>query len=241
VVTEMPFLDDSYARTFTARVVSVEDQSVVLDRTLFYPRGGGQMADTGTLRSYGSTYPVIAVEKRGDTVFHTVEGKIPQVGDEVRGEIDWEHRYQMMRTHTALHVLCGVIFRRYGAQVTGCQMYPNRARMDFTLADLTHERIDEIERLSNEAIESGLPVRSRWVPRREAELIPELIRTKINLVPRHIDPIRVVEIRGLDLQADGGTHVANTLEVGGLRVTKTENKGRENRRLEIELLQPILQ
>jgi misacylated tRNA(Ala) deacylase len=184
---------------------------------------------------------VIAVEKRGDTVFHTLEGKTPQIGDEVHGEIDWEHRYRMMRTHTALHVLCGIIFRRYGAQVTGCQMYPDRARMDFTLADLSRERIDEIEQLSNEAIVSGHPVRSRWIPRREAELIPELIRTKINLVPRHIDPIRVVEIQDLDLQADGGTHVANTLEVGGLRVTKTENKGRENRRLEIELLPPTLQ
>jgi misacylated tRNA(Ala) deacylase len=144
----------------------------------------------------------------------------------------------MMRTHTALHVLCGVIFNLYGAQVTGCQMHEDRARMDFTLADLDPERLQNIERASNEAITSGFPVRSRWVPRREAELIPQLIRTKINLVPPHIDPIRVVEIVGLDLQADGGTHVANTLEVVGLRITKTENKGRENRRIEIELVDP---
>jgi misacylated tRNA(Ala) deacylase len=238
VATQLLFLDDSYARSFTAKVVDIEDHSVILDRTLFYARGGGQMADVGTLHSYGRKYPVIAVEKRGDIVFHTVEGELPKAGDEVQGEIDWEHRYQMMRTHTALHVLCGIIFRRFRAQVTGCQMYPQRARMDFNLADLTRERIDEIERLANEAIRSGYPVRSRWISRREANTIPDLIRTKINLVPSHIDPIRIVEIRGLDLQADGGTHVANTLEVGGIRVLKTENKGRENRRIEIELSPP---
>lgn len=239
--TELLFLDDSYARRFSARVLSVADHSVALDRTLFYPRGGGQMADRGSLTAFGRRFPIVAVEKRGDVVMHTVEGELPAAGTEIEGDIDWDHRYRMMRTHTALHVLCGVIFRRYGAQVTGCQMYPDRARMDFTLEDLTRERIDEIERVSNEAIVSGLPVRSRWIPRREAELIPELIRTKINLVPPQIDPIRVVEIMGLDLQADGGTHVANTLEVGGIRVTRTENKGRENRRLEIELLDPVPQ
>jgi misacylated tRNA(Ala) deacylase len=236
VGTELLFLDDSYARDFRGRVVGVEDHSVALDRTLFYARGGGQMPDRGRLRWYGHTSPVIAVEKRGDVVYHTLDGPLPSSTEEVSGEIDWDHRYLMMRTHTALHVLCGVIFRFYGSQVTGCQMYEDRARMDFTLDDLNRERINQIERASNEAIASGFPVRSRWVPRREAELIPQLIRTKINLVPRHIDPIRVVEIVGLDLQADGGTHVANTMEVGRLKITKTENKGRENRRLEIELL-----
>jgi misacylated tRNA(Ala) deacylase len=237
----MLFLDDSYARTFRARVVAVDDSNVVLDRTLFYPRGGGQMADTGILRAYRRPFRVVAVEKRGDVVHHTIDGSLPAVGDDIEGEIEWDHRYTMMRTHTALHVLCGVIFRRYGALVTGCHMYPDRARMDFTLADLTRARIDEIESASNEAISSGLPVRSRWVPRHEAELIPALIRTKINLVPRHIDPIRIVEILDLDLQADGGTHVANTLEIGAIQITKTENKGRENRRLEIILHPPVLQ
>jgi misacylated tRNA(Ala) deacylase len=232
----MMFLDDSYAREFQGRVVDLEDHSLVLDQTLFYPRGGGQMADRGVFRWFGQSCRVISVEKRGDIVHHTVEGPSPCSGDEVSGSIDWDHRYRMMRTHTALHVLCGVIFNLYGAQVTGCQMYEDRARMDFTLADLDPSRVQNIERVSNEAIASGHPVRSRWVPRREAEIIPQLIRTKINLVPAHIDPIRVVEIVGLDLQADGGTHVANTLEVVGLRITKTENKGRENRRLEIELV-----
>jgi len=208
---------------------------VVLDRTAFYPRGGGQMADRGTLASYGTRFTVLAVEKRGDTVYHTLEDGLPDVGARVQGAIDWDHRYQMMRTHTALHVLCGVIYNQYSSVVTGCQMYPDRARMDFSLADLTPDRVAEIERLSNEAIESGFPVRIRFIPRAEADLIPELIRTKISLIPAHVDPVRTVEIVGLDLQADGGTHVANTIEVGSLRITKTENKGRENRRLEIEL------
>jgi misacylated tRNA(Ala) deacylase len=220
--TEQLYLQDSYERLFSARVIDVYDHSVVLDRTLFYPRGGGQMADRGSLESYGWVYPVVSVEKRGDAVYHTVDGQLPPVGETVSGRIEWEHRYQQMRTHTALHVLCGVIYHRFSSQVTGCQMYPDRARMDFTLADLSKDRVDEIERLSN-----------------EANLMPELIRTKVNLVPPEVDPLRIIDIVGLDLQADGGTHVANTIEVGSIRITKTENKGRENRRLEIEL-QPAI-
>jgi len=232
--TELLYLKDAYLREFDARIVDVDDHNVVLDRTAFYPRGGGQMADRGFLQVGARRFPVIAVEKRGGAVYHTVEGALPEPGP-VRGIVDWDFRYQMMRTHSALHVLCGIIFRHYGAQVTGCQMYPDRARMDFTLSDLNPDRVREIERLSNEAVNAGLPVRARFVRRSEANLIPDLIRTKINLVPPEIDPIRTVEIVGLDLQADGGTHVANTLEIGGIAITKTENKGRENRRLEIRL------
>lgn len=238
--TELLYLTDSYLRSFDARVIERDEQSVVLDQTAFYPRGGGQMADRGWLQSYGQKFRVIAVEKRGDRVFHTIDGRLPDIDAPVDGDIDWEHRYRMMRTHTALHVLCGVIWNQYHAQVTGCQMYPDRARMDFTLADLTPARIAEIERLSNEAITSGFPVRVRFLPRAVADITPELIRTKINLIPAHIDPVRTVEIVGLDLQADGGTHVANTFEVGSITITKTENKGKENRRLEIDLLDPGL-
>jgi misacylated tRNA(Ala) deacylase len=233
--TQLLYLEDSYLRTFSARIGQAEEHNVVLDRTAFYPRSGGQMADRGWLEAGGKRYPVIAVEKRGDQVVHTLEGTPPVAGSEVRGEIDWDFRYQMMRTHTALHVLCGVIYHQYGSQVTGCQMYPDRARMDFTLADLSPERVAEIERLSNEAVAAGYPVRIRFIPRAEANTTPELIRTKINLVPPQVDPVRTVEIVGLDLQADGGTHVANTIEIGSIRVVKTENKGRENRRLEIAL------
>lgn len=238
--TELLYLTDSYLRSFDGRVTGVQDRNVILDRTAFYPRGGGQMADRGWLESFGRRYHVINVEKRGGEVHHTVDGLLPDVGMRIRGEIDWDHRYRMMRTHSALHVLCGVIYRRYAASVTGCQMYPDRARMDFTLADLTAERIAEVERLSNEAIDAGYPVRVQFLPRSKADGTPELIRTKISLIPPEVDPVRTVEIVGLDLQADGGTHVANTLEIGGIRITKTENKGRENRRLEIELIETVL-
>jgi misacylated tRNA(Ala) deacylase len=234
-MTQLLYLEDSYLRSFTAHVVEVEDQNVVLDRTAFYPRGGGQMADRGYLEADDTRWPVVAVEKRGNDVIHTVEGTPPTPRTEVTGVIDWDFRYQMMRTHSALHVLCGVVYKQYGSHVTGCQMYPDRARMDFTLADLTPQRLKEIETLSNQAIEAGYPVRVRFMPRSQADITPELIRTKINLVPAHVDPVRTVEIVGLDLQADGGTHVRNTLEIGGLRITKTENKGRENRRIEIAL------
>jgi misacylated tRNA(Ala) deacylase len=236
--TQPLYLDDSYAREFSARVLEVEDHSVVLDRTLFYPRGGGQMADTGTLTDLDGSYRVVSVEKRGDGIVHVLDGALPLVGARVQGRIDWDHRYGQMRTHTALHVLCGVIYHRLSAVVTGCQMYPDRARMDFTLEDMSKSVVADIEGWSNDAIREGYPVRARHIPRHEANLMPELIRTKVNLVPPHIDPIRIVEIVGLDVQADGGTHVANTLEVGGIRITKTENKGRENRRLEIALLPP---
>lgn len=234
--TDLLYLTDSYLRDFDATVMDVDESNVVLDRTAFYPRGGGQMSDRGVLLALGNEYPVINVEKRGEVVYHTIDGEVPIGGLRVHGEVDWDHRYTMMRTHTALHVLCGVIYRAFGAHVTGCQMYPDHARMDFTLADLNLDRVSEIERLSNDAIAEGLPVRVRFISRGKASTMPELIRTKINLVPPHVDPIRTVEIVGLDLQADGGTHVANTFEVGGIHITKTENKGKENRRLEVELV-----
>ena len=234
--TEALYLTDSYLRTCNARVISRDEHSVVLDRTVFFPRGGGQMADRGLLIWEKQRIPVIAVEKRGDDIVHTLDGPMPPAESEVACEIDWDFRYTMMRTHSALHVLCGVIYEAYRSQVTGCQMYPDRARMDFTLADLTPDRVGDIERRANRAIDEGYPIRVRFLPRAKANQMPELIRTKINLVPAHIDPIRTVDIVGLDVQADGGTHVANTLEIGGIRITKTENKGRENRRLEIQLL-----
>lgn len=239
--TQTLYLDDAYAARFDAHVIDEDEHSVVLDRTLFYPRGGGQMADKGYLQSYGEKFSVIAVEKRGDLIYHSVAGRLPALGARIQGEIDWDHRYTMMRTHTAIHVLCGVVYHRYGVTVTGNQMYPDRARVDLSLADLNPETVSELERDVNEAIAAGYPVKARWLPRSEADVRPELIRTKINLVPAHIDPVRIVEIVGLDAQSDGGTHVNNTLEVGGIRITKTENKGRENRRIEFVLLDPDVQ
>lgn len=233
--TQQLFAVDSYLRSFTATVVEVVDHGILLDRTAFYSRGGGQMADRGVMKQDDQQFRVIAVEKRGDQVVHTLDGPLPRVGEIVRCDIDWDFRYQMMRTHTALHVLCGVIYHAFGAYVTGCQMYEEYARMDFALADVSRDRIAAIDGAANEAIRQGLPVRVRFMSRSDADRTPELIRTKVNLVPKHIDPIRIVDIVGLDMQADGGTHVANTLEVIGIRIIKTENKGKENRRLTIEL------
>ncbi len=233
--TELLYLDDSYASTFDGKVIATNGNSVMLNRTLFYPRGGGQMGDTGTMRGESGTCHVVATERRDGIVWHVLDNQVFRVGDTVSGTIDWAHRYQQMRTHTALHVLCGIIYRQFGATVTGCQMYPDHARMDFTLPDLSPERRKTVEKLSNQAILEGHAIRSRWVSREEASTIPDLIRTKVSLLPPEMDPIRVVEIVDIDLQADGGTHVRNTFEVGGITITKTENKGAENKRMEITI------
>jgi misacylated tRNA(Ala) deacylase len=237
-MTDMLYMDDSYLREFDAVVTGVTDSGqAILDRTAFYPGGGGQPYDTGRLTSGDSTWQVTQVGKADGEIVHTLEGDAPPaVGAQVHGSIDWERRYRLMRTHTALHVLCGTVFREYGAQVTGGNMGTDKARMDFELEDLNAERVTHIETLANESLHAGLPVSWRSLPREEAFQIPDLIRTKINLLPPAIAEIRVVDIEGLDLQADGGTHVHNTREVGGIKVIGTRSKGRINKRLEIELL-----
>jgi misacylated tRNA(Ala) deacylase len=237
-MTAMLYMDDSYLREFDAVVTGVTDSGqAILDRTAFYPGGGGQPYDTGRLTSGDSTWQVTQVGKADGEIVHTLEGDAPPaVGAQVHGSIDWERRYRLMRTHTALHVLCGTVFREYGAQVTGGNMGTDKARMDFELEDLNAERVTHIETLANESLHAGLPVSWRSLPREEAFQIPDLIRTKINLLPPAITEIRVVDIEGLDLQADGGTHVHNTREVGGIKVIGTRSKGRINKRLEIELL-----
>ena len=238
-MTDLLYLNDSYQRAFDAIVESVTDGgAVVLDQTAFYATGGGQPHDTGTLTDGPRVWRVTSVIKRGDDVLHTLEpgDGPPRVGTSVTGEIDWERRYRLMRTHTSLHVLCGVVFREFGARVTGGNMDIDKARMDFELEDLNPERVALIEQIANEVIQSGRNVSWRTLPRDEAFQIPDLIRTKINLLPEGITQVRVVEIEGLDLQADGGTHVRNTVEVGGLRVIGTRSKGRINKRLEIALI-----
>lgn len=238
-MTELLYLNDSYQRTFDATVTSVaDDGSIVLDQTAFYATGGGQPHDIGSLTDGSRVWSVTNVVKRGGDVLHTLEpvGNPPSVGDRVSGEIDWERRYRLMRTHTSLHVLCGVVFREFGAKVTGGNMDIDKARMDFELEDLDPERVALIERTANDVIRSGRNVNWRSLQRDDAFLIPDLIRTKINLLPEGISKVRVVEIEGLDLQADGGTHVRNTAEVVGIRVIGTRSKGRINKRLEIALV-----
>ncbi len=234
--TDLLYHADSYLRNFNARVLAVRDNALALDRTAFYPGGGGQMADRGVLRWEGQEYPVIGIRKDDEYVWHILEGALPPVGAPIEGVLDWEFRYRMMRTHTALHILCGLIFRDYGAQVTGGQMYPDRAHMDFALEGLNQTMINTIEEEANKAITADLPIKVYTLPREEAFQIPDLVRTKINLLPPNIRTVRIVEIVGLDLQADGGTHVKSTAEVKGIQVVKSENKGKMNKRLEIALV-----
>ena len=236
--TTLLYATDSYLRTFEAHVVATDGHAIALDQTAFYPGGGGQMADHGELLYDGRRLAVSGMSKRDGVVWHELAedaGDLPTVGAQVTGEIDWPFRYTMMRTHTALHLLCGLIFRDYGAQVTGGQMYADRARMDFTLATMTQDFLHDIERSVNEAIAADHPIKVSDLPRAEALEIPDLIRTKINLLPPEITRIRIVEIVGVDLQADGGTHVHSTREVGGIKVLRTENKGKQNKRMEIAL------
>lgn len=241
--TRLLYQSDSYLRQFSVVVVAVnnERREVAFDQTAFYPGGGGQPHDTGQLTAIeaGRSWTVQAAWKDGDTIWHSLSGddELPGIGQVVHGELDWEPRYRLMRTHTALHVLCGVVFQDYGSLVTGGNMGMDRARMDFEMdsADFTPERVAAIERRANEEIAQARDVRVQILPRAAAFAIPDLIRTKINLLPEGIAEVRTVEIVGLDLQADGGTHVANTREVGGLRVVGTRSKGKANKRLEIEL------
>lgn len=233
-MTELLYLHDSYLKEFDATVGASSGQAVALDRTAFYAGGGGQPADTGLLRWSGGESRVIEVRKDGEAVWHAVEGALPPVGTTVRGTLDWERRHAIMRHHSALHVLVGVIYRQFNALVTGGAIYPDRARMDFSLEDLNKDRIAAIEAEANRVIKEDRRILVRFLSREEFER-SDLVRLAKNLVPAGIREVRVVEIEGFDAQADGGTHVANTLEIGRLVVTKTENKGKTNRRLEIAL------
>jgi misacylated tRNA(Ala) deacylase len=236
-MTEQLFQTDSYLKEFEAKVAAVnaEENAVALDRTAFYPGGGGQPNDLGWLVVGGRSPAVTNVKRQGELIWHRLDGELPPAGATVTGRLDWEHRYKLMRTHTALHLLCGVVWRDYGALVTGGNMEPLQGRMDFEFETLRGELVREIEDKVNVEIQRGHEVRVKILPRAEAFRIPDLIRTKINLLPENITQVRTVEIVGLDLQADGGTHVANTREVGYVRVVDYKSKGRINKRIHIEL------
>ncbi len=233
-MTELIYQTESYVQEFLAKVAAVDEaqHAVLLDQTAFYPGGGGQPHDTGRLVVDGQVYPVSKV-LRGN--LHVIDGELPSVGAEVQGIIDWERRYQLMRTHTAMHILCGVVWRDYQASVTGGNMEPLRGRLDFEFERMEKELVAEIEAAINAEVEAARDVRVRILPREEAFQIPDLIRTKINLLPEGITEVRTVEIIGLDLQADGGTHVANTREVGPLKIVDYKSKGRINKRITVGL------
>ena len=239
---------DAYARSVTARVRHVETGEahlIVLDRTVFYPGGGGQPSDRGLLLRApdGRTWTVRGARKAGGEIVHEIEtsdGDPPSVGDELQVDLDWTRRLSLMRTHTALHALCGVVWRDHGAKVTGGNMEPGSGRMDFEFESMHGDLVASIEATVNTELAAARDVVVNVLPRAEAFAIPDLIRTKINLLPEGIEEIRTIEIVGLDLQADGGTHVANTREVGGIRVTGYESKGRINKRIRIELVDPVV-
>lgn len=238
-MTRLLYQTDSYLQEFDATIIEVdtETRSVILDRTAFYPGGGGQPADQGILRIGDQIYTVTRARKVGEQVTHLVEGTgpLPAIGSLAQGKINWDRRYQLMRTHTAMHILCGVIFRDYGASVTGGDMDPLKGRMDFEFETMHKELVQAIEIAVNVEMAAGHPVQVKILPRDEAFQIPDLIRTKINLLPEGIQEVRVVEIIGLDLQADGGTHVRDTSEVGAIRVADYKSKGKINKRIYIEL------
>ena len=231
---------DAYARATGSTVVEVdpEARAVLLDRTVFYPGGGGQPADTGRLiGDAGGSWSVTGAKKRREDIWHTIADgdELPARDTQVTTEIDWDRRHQLMRTHSALHVLCGVVWRDHGASVTGGNMEPLSGRMDFEFETMTGELVGEIERRVNEEIAADREIRVDVLPRAEAFAIPDLVRTKINLLPEGIEEVRTIEIVGLDLQADGGTHVAHTGEIGRVKVTGYESKGRINKRIRIEV------
>jgi misacylated tRNA(Ala) deacylase len=235
-MTETLYQTDSYLKEFTAHVTAVDGQRAALDRTAFYATGGGQPNDIGTLGDGARTWEVTEVRREGEDIWHTLRGEgMPSVGDTLSGRIDWQRRYRLMRTHTALHLLCGVVFRDHGALVTGGNMDTDEGRLDFELRDFTPELAQGIVDAVNREVDAARPVEVKILPREEAFQIPDLIRTKINLLPEGITQVRTVNIVGLDLQADGGTHVANTSEVGRVTLLKTRSKGANNKRIIIGL------
>ena len=238
-MTELLYQTDAYLNEFDAKIsgVDVDAHAVILDQSAFYPGGGGQPCDYGAIIVDGSEYKINKVKKQGDNVLHFIVGQapLPEIGSLVHGTIDWERRYKLMRTHTALHILCGTVFRDYGALVTGGDMEPLAGRMDFEFERMQAGLVHDIEAGVNREIANTRDLRVKILPRDEAFQIPDLIRTKINLLPEGISKIRTVEIVGLDLQADGGTHVKNTSEVGSVKVVDYKSKGAINKRLYIAI------
>ena len=238
-MTDLLYHTDSYLKEFEARVEAIDQASraVLLDRTAFYPGGGGQPADTGTLTFGEVGCPMLRARKAPEGLWHALGGENPRpaVGSPVHGVLDWERRYQLMRTHTATHILCGVVFRDNGALVTGGDMEPLHGRMDFEFENLSKDLVGVIQEAINREVAAARPVKVAILPRQQAFEIPDLIRTKINLLPPEIQFIRTIELVGLDLQADGGTHVANTAEVGHLTIADYKSKGKINKRIYVDI------
>jgi misacylated tRNA(Ala) deacylase len=234
-MTEGLYLVDAYLREFDARVVASSAGEVLLDRTAFYPEGGGQPSDVGKLVSKsGGSWIVTGVSKSDDGILHRVEGPLPPAGEILHGEVDWDRRYAHMRYHTCLHILSGVVYRRFGSDITGGQIYLDRARMDLWIPNFDRSVAVDVVGEVNEVVGRNLPIAVKFVPRDELARTPGLVRVDPALVPE-VDALRVIDIQGFDAQADGGTHVRSTGEVGPVRLQKIENKGARNKRLYLSL------
>jgi misacylated tRNA(Ala) deacylase len=241
-MTETIYSTDAYAAEVDATVVDVDtaERRVLLDRTVFYPGGGGQPPDTGALWIGDDRLTVVKVASDPNGVWHWVSDDtgdvLPNIGQAVRGAVDWDRRYELMRTHTAMHALCGVVWERFHAPVTGGNMEPGEGRLDFEIPDWDTERDRQpIEDELNRQLAAARPVEVGFLPREEADQDPSLIRTKVSLLPPSLKTVRVIDIVGLDRQADGGTHVRDTTEVGAVTIAKVENKGKGFRRIRIRL------
>jgi misacylated tRNA(Ala) deacylase len=234
-VPEELFSVDAYRRQFDASTVDVDREHgrVALARTAFYPGGGGQPYDTGGLTWDGGQAAVVRVGRDAGRIWHWLDGELPSPGTEVLGALDWDRRHLLMRTHTALHILCGVVWADYRVAVTGGNMEPGVGRIDFELDAMSAELGRRLEKRVNEEIIRAHEILVEFLARAQADADPALVRTKANLIPAHVDPLRVIDIVGLDRQADGGTHVATTAEVGWVEVLKTESKGRANKRVRL--------
>jgi misacylated tRNA(Ala) deacylase len=236
-MTERIYSTQAYERSMNATVVDVdrEDGRVVLDRTVFYPGGGGQPFDEGALVIGDDRIQVVRVTQDSRGVWHWLDGGLPPVGTPVSGEIDWERRYLLMRTHTAMHAMCGVVWNRFQSPVTGGNMKPGEGRLDFEIPEWDPEDREPIEAELNHQLELARRIEVSFLDRVEADQDPSLIRTKVSLLPPSLTEVRIIDIVGLDRQADGGTHVHSTGEVGSIRITKTESKGKGFRRIRFVL------
>lgn len=234
-MTELLYQRDSYLHEHEASITDVQGKEVTLDRSAFYPGGGGQPPDEGSLEADGQTFTIVAARKEGDNVWLELDREPPPAGTDVVLRVDWERRYALMRTHTAMHILCGVVWRDYGAKVTGGNMQPGQGRMDFEFEQMSGDLVKEIEEKINIEVDARRPITVDFLAREEADKHPDLIRTKVNLLPKDIDTVRVVQIHELDTQADGGTHVAHTDEVGPIQISGYKSKGKANKRIEILL------
>jgi len=235
-MTEQIYNSDAYIKELDSKIIEVNEDHIVLDKTIFFPGGGGQPNDLGSIFVDNQELKVEKVSWKDGKIAHFINDNDLKVGDLIKSKIDWERRFKLMRTHTALHILCGVIWRDYQAAVTGGNMEPLKGRMDFEFPSLSAELTEEIEKKVNVEVQENREITVDFLPREEAFQIPDLIRTKVNLLPESLKIIRTINIHGLDLQADGGTHVSSTLKVGKIKITGHESKGKINKRIRIAIL-----